>query len=117
MKFDLTQPCDMCPFRNDARPFLTPGGAQEISEALLNDKTFACHKTVDYDNDSGGVEHKDTQHCAGALIILEKINRPNQMMRIMERLRAYDRTKLKMDSPVFKNFGAFVKAQPKRKRA
>lgn len=39
-------------------------------------------------------------HCAGALIFLEKRNRPNQMMRIAERTGSYDRRTLDMKAPV-----------------
>lgn len=39
-------------------------------------------------------------HCAGALIFLEKRYRPNQLMRISERLGMYDRTKLDMKAKV-----------------
>jgi hypothetical protein len=39
-------------------------------------------------------------HCAGAMIVLEHEDRPNQIMRIAERLGFYDRTALVMDSPV-----------------
>ncbi|OCJ12510.1 hypothetical protein A6U86_05665 [Rhizobium sp. AC27/96] len=92
MNFDLTKPCAQCPFRNDRRGYLHPERVIEITDALLNDQTFQCHKTI----------HKGApQHCSGALIFLEANERPNQLMRIMERLGAYDRKKLDMDSPVF----------------
>lgn len=66
------------------------------------DKTFTCHKTI---------SAPKQEHCAGALIMLEKINLPNQMMRISERLRLYNRKELKYDAPVFDNFGDFILAQ------
>ena len=63
---------------------------------------FACHKTCDQDEETGDyVPNKDSHHCVGALIFLEKQNAPHQMMRICERLGLYDRTKLDMDAPVF----------------
>lgn len=120
MKFEMTSPCESCPFRTDKLFFLTPARAQEIVDALLTDKTFSCHKTVDYGkldeecdqdgNQGAHVPDADEQHCAGALIILERLERPNQMMRWMERLGAYDRRKLKMDAPVFENFEEFVES-------
>lgn len=106
MKFDLHSPCKSCPFRRDVRGFIHPERAEEIIEAILyRDQTFTCHKTVDYDRMPDDAEDylpgdKD-QHCAGATIFLEKQERPNQMMRIAERLGFYDRSKLKMDAPVF----------------
>jgi hypothetical protein len=40
--------------------------------------------------------------------MLEKQGLPNQMMRIAERLRYYDRSKLRMDSPVFESPAAMI---------
>lgn len=114
MQFTMTKPCANCPFRTD-RPFhLDPERTRDILHAItVGQQTFACHKTVDYshDDDEGdGRHHKKTQHCAGALILLEHIDRPNQMMRIAERLGLYDRTKLDMDAPVFRTPQAMQKA-------
>lgn len=112
MKMNLTKPCSDCPFRNDIRAYLTKKRASEIASALLSDESFSCHKTTT----SVGKTNSDSnaQHCAGALIVLEKMNRPNQMMRIMERLRAYDRFKLDYSAPVFSNLQQFVSAQGKK---
>jgi hypothetical protein len=108
MKFDLKAPCRECPFRTDVRPYLRPGRVREILDAIIGrQQTFACHKTVDYsgaeDGESDGVVGDNSQNCAGALILLEKIERPNQMMRIAERLGFYDRRKLKMKSSVYQS--------------
>jgi len=98
MKYDLKQPCANCPFRTDIPPFLTPGRAKDILDTLTRQQgTFTCHKTAHSLVGKGGQE----QHCAGAMILLEKIGRPNQMMRIAERLRMYDHRQLNMDAPVF----------------
>lgn len=106
MKHDLKTPCVNCPFRKNIEPFLRKERAREISSALMQDKSFQCHKTIDLPNS----KH---QHCAGAMIMLEKIERPNQMMRISERLGLYDRSKLKMDEDVFDDFQDFIDAQRK----
>lgn len=122
MNFDLRSPCTHCPFRSDIRPFLTKSRVREIIHQITaGQATFSCHKTVDY-----GAENMDEtraegpfppsvneQHCAGALIMLERMNRPNQMMGISERLGGYDRTKLKMDAPVFKTPALMINAQRK----
>lgn len=74
--------------------------------------TFACHKTTkpsEYD-DHEMVTTDKSEHCAGVLILLEKIEQPNQMMRIAERLGMYDRTKLEMDSPVFDDPDDFIES-------
>ena len=118
MKYELTAPCVQCPFRSDIRPFIAPERARQI---LTNNAEFACHKTLDYqrpDEDGDATETKNTQHCAGVLIILEKEQRPHQMMRICERLGMYDASKLKMDAPVYDSIADAVRAHRKtRKRA
>jgi hypothetical protein len=100
MKFDLIRPCKDCPFRSDIPGFLTKARVREIIDGITRGQaTFTCHKTNEFD-DSGTVETKDSQHCAGALIFLERLDQPNQMMRWMERIGVYDRSKLDMESPV-----------------
>lgn len=111
MKYTLRRPCAKCPFRTDVHPYLTRGRAIEIARGLMRGD-FACHSTLDYsDDENGDCEGKDTdktQHCAGALIMLEHMEQPHQMMRICERLGLYDRTKLDMASPVFKDTTGFI---------
>jgi len=118
MKFDLTKPCPQCPFRSDIRPFLAQDRAEEIGMAITaGQQTFTCHKTTvpceaEDGEDFGTMKDgPNAQHCAGALILLEKMEQPNQMMRWMERIGKYDRTKLDMDSPVFDDVDEFIEAQ------
>ena len=99
--FDLVKPCSDCPFRTDKAFYLRSGRAEEIAASLESGKTFSCHKTTMHDDDGEYAQRDKEQHCAGATIILEKIEIPNQLMRIFERVNGYDRTKLAMDSPVF----------------
>ena len=110
--YRLTKPCANCPFRTDIRPYLHPERVDEIEAALVRSE-FHCHKTVDYssveENDDGeldmdGRDSTGEAHCAGALILLEKLERPSQMMRIAERLALYDRRRIDMDAPVFDSF-------------
>lgn len=115
MKMDLRRPCPNCPFRTDIRPFLSAARAEEIVLAITEQQqTFQCHKTVHYMEDEDGEEtHSQTpddQHCAGALIMLEKMEQPNQWMRIAERLGCYDRTKLHMESPVYDDGEQMIEA-------
>lgn len=100
MKFDLIRPCANCPFRTDHPGYLRAERAEEIADALLSGATFTCHKTNEF-GEEGTIETSSSQHCAGALIFLESQDRPNQLMRIAERIGCYDRTKLDMDAPVF----------------
>ena len=115
MKFDLKKPCADCPFRSDIAGYLTEGRAEEIVEIISErDGTFSCHKTNTYDEESGEmVETAKSQHCAGALIFLEKHDNPSQLMRIAERLGLYDRRKLDMSAPVFDEADDFIGAQPR----
>lgn len=98
MKYTMTTPCDNCPFRRD-----TPLGKSTTARRLAEfaSAAFHCHKTGTKDEEgSNFIPTEDSQHCAGALIYLEKRNRPSQMMRIAERLGMYDRSKLNMKAPV-----------------
>jgi len=87
--YRLTRPCTLCPFRSDIRPYLTKSRVQEI-ERSLDRAEFPC--------------------------LLEKLERPSQMMRICERIGMYDRRKLDMDAPVFESFEDMIDAQPSRGR-
>lgn len=95
MKFDLKQAYDNCPFRKDAiKGWLGKERSSDIIHALVvEDKTFSCHKHNSFDDEGHVDEGRDAQHCAGATILLEKLNRPNQWMRICQRMRFYDPTR------------------------
>jgi hypothetical protein len=94
LRYDMTTPCDQCPF------LIESCFTYESLEAHASG-SFPCHKQC-VENDDGEFVARGpkTQHCAGALIFLEKQERSHQMMRIAERLGHYDRTKLDMDAPV-----------------
>lgn len=105
MNYNLTKPCGNCPFRSDKLFPLHPRRALDIA---TNDSEFACHKTVDYSGDDGGEIKDKSEHCAGLLIMLEQMNQPHQMMRVLERIGLYDRTKLDMSSPVYEDIDDYV---------
>lgn len=113
--FSITSPCAKCPFRCDIKPYLRAGRVEEILRSL-DRAVFPCHETTEHNEEGSHVESDKEIHCAGALILLEKVNRPSQMMRIAERLGIYDRRKLKMDAPVFDSFGEIIAAQRKAQR-
>lgn len=116
MKFDMKTPCPHCPFRTDIRPYLTRDRAQEIADGLTrHQQTFSCHETTEHDDDGEAIIRDDEQHCAGAMIMLEAMNRPNQMMRIAERFGSYDRRKLSKNPPVFQHVREFIAAQRVRR--
>ena len=115
--YSITTPCPKCPFRTDVKPYLTRPRAQEIARALERSE-FPCHLTTDHDALSGdeGDQLRNTTneiHCAGALIVLEKMEQPSQMMRICERLGIYDPRKLDMSAPVFESLDDMIEAQPR----
>ncbi len=96
MNYKLTEPCDACPFLKGSGFTLRSLWEHASGE-------FPCHKACDLDEEESVYVEKQngkTPHCAGALIFLEKRNKPHQMMRICERLGMYDRTKLNMKAPV-----------------
>lgn len=102
MKYTLTEPCDQCPFLKGS-PLNKTLSRSRIAQMAAGE--FPCHKACkveeDEDGSSGYVPRNDkTPHCAGALIYLEKRNKPHQMMRICERIGMYDRTKLNMKANV-----------------
>lgn len=116
MNFGLTQPCNDCPFRTDVRPYLNRARVREIEHGLVEQQqSFPCHKTTVDSKDGEGelMVTSRSEHCAGAMILLEGIAKPNQMMRIAERLGIYDHRKLDMGSPVFNTFESMRKAQPR----
>jgi hypothetical protein len=106
MKYTMTTPCSNCPFLKSGGVMLRPSRVAEIDHALIR-SDFPCHQTVNYDKRDSDKE----AHCAGALIMMEKMGRPSQLMRIFERLGMYDASKLNMDAPVFDDFEEMMEAQ------
>ena len=97
MNYKMTKPCDVC-------PFLIGSGFTYRSLMEHASGEFGCHKACNLNEDSGNYEPDDkTPHCAGALIFLEKQNKPHQMMRICERIGLYDYRKLDMQARVGKS--------------
>ena len=105
MKYDCTKPCANCPFRTDVRPYIHPSRVEEIRDS---DAPFSCHKTTTEKGRSNN--HPDAQHCAGNLILKEKEEQPDQMMRIAERIGFYDRRKLDMEAPVYDSWDHMFEA-------
>lgn len=96
MNYTMTTPCKECPFLKKFAHGFSIGRLHQFATG-----EFHCHETGVCDEDTGDYTATDkSQHCAGALIFLEKRKSPHQMMRICERLGAYDRTKLDMKAKV-----------------
>lgn len=94
MKYTKTKPCSDCPFLQGNEDAFTDRRLSEFASG-----EFPCHKTADV-TDEGFTASRDSLHCAGALIYLEKRDSPHQMMRIAERLGLYDRFTLDMTAPI-----------------
>ena len=81
---------------------------------------FTCHETTVESGDDDGemVDGPNAQHCAGALIMLEKMGTPTQLMRIFERFnrdgKGYASHRLDMDAPVYRNWAAMRKAMRRK---
>jgi hypothetical protein len=105
--FKLTKPCSNCPFRKQGGIALAPGRVEGIIGTLTRDdtSTFHCHKTVHHPRTGGewvDAEDGDAQYlaggqeswCAGAMIYLETVGRPNVGMRLGRVFGFYDPEKL-----------------------
>ncbi len=99
----LKNPCKDCPFRTDVCRYLQPERYLEIAESLVDrGEAFSCHKTNDYEEDGNAVVTDRSCSCAGAMIWLQHQGKPNQLMQVMERLGAWDPSRLNMDAPVYR---------------
>jgi hypothetical protein len=85
--FELTAPCETCPFLRDTGERLLPGRVCEIAGNMLSPEggPFFCHKTVDY-TDAYGRPTRDSQHCTGALLFALKHGTDTKIMRLARRL-------------------------------
>ena len=101
----LNRPCKSCPFLRspDAVKHLHDARAAEITDTLLGDGSFTCHSTY--------YSEAVSEHCVGAMLILEKIHRPNQWMRIAGRLGIYKPGGLEGASEVYDTFHEWQQAQ------
>ena len=109
MRFDLKAPCGNCPFRTDVEFFIGAERIEQICESITTgDKTFSCHKTTRHGDDGEAIYTTKEQHCAGALVMLAKMNASNGMLRIAKRLGIYEPGELRMDSPVFESADAMI---------
>lgn len=89
--FNLKQPCVECPFVKGSmtNQSLSENRMKDIvNDILVKDLSFQCHKTIKLSLD----KH---EHCAGAILYLERENKPNQIMRIAERIGRYNKTEMK----------------------
>lgn len=71
MNNDLTKPCSGCPFRKDGKGVkLGAERIKDLAAGISKGHGFACHKTVNYQDEGDGEERtysSGEQLCAGAL--------------------------------------------------
>ena len=112
MDFKVKTPCKDCPFRNDIEPFLTKERVKEIIQAITNDNTFYCHKTI-YSNEYEELDKKKGSHCVGALILLHKENKikANFLLRLALMGKMFKVEDLDLKAPVFESFVEMIDNQ------
>ncbi len=115
--FNTSKPCHDCPFLRFGGIRVRPGRVKEVAGLMLSPEggSFPCHKTRTLTEDGEHIRTGDELHCAGALIFAEKNGNATQIMRIMERLGAYDAKKLMADkytvAAVFDDIEEMMEAQ------
>lgn len=109
MDFTLKRPCPKCPFRADVPGYLTRSRAIEIATSLAQGSTFPCHETTALDDDTQECyETSDSKMCAGAILVLENVGPSNQILRIAERIGAYDSDSMDRSAPVHLSLIHFI---------
>lgn len=110
MRYDLKRPCPKCPFRTDIPGYLRPERCTEIAESLARGAEFPCHETtveIEAEDGNDRAPTADSQFCAGALLLMEAAETPNQIMRVAERIGRYDPEKMDRSAPVARSFIEF----------
>ena len=117
MRFNLTRPCDECPFRSDRHPFgLRPERVRSIlgggkGRSWWPATSFPCHKTITYYANGRAVIGRKAQQCAGVMIILHREHRHNDAMQIGQRFGLFDPNNLDMGAPVYCSTEAAIRGQ------
>ena len=123
MRFDLTEPCENCPFRSDDNRirFGDRERAEEIEEAAYR-KGFPCHVSAKYEEDEesgdgGYVFGEDTQHCAGYILMELRDGGHSGWPGIGndEELAERLATKMNWNAPVFQNADEFLAANTRQR--
>lgn len=105
MKFGLVRPCEKCPFRTDCSAGWLDHRIMSLATDIFEgNKSFTCHETLNKAHKS----HKNSHHCAGALIMIEKLKIPNSVIQIAERFKLYNPRNLDLNAPVFKTIGELI---------
>lgn len=113
--FNLTRPCDNCPFRKVGGIRLRRERAREIAKnAILHQgQVFQCHKTVTHDDDGEYVPTERDQYCAGALNFALNVGSLNQFMRISHRIGSFKPKAMRDRDECFGSVAEMLAAQGK----
>ena len=100
--FTMKTPCDNCPFLKEGGIRVSKTRARNIVGESTH---FPCHKTIDYnggeDEDGNNVANNTahTKTCAGYMILLFRIGKPNQILQIASRIGLLDQGSLMSNNP------------------
>ena len=110
MRFGLTRPCAHCPFRADAKPYLTPERGAELAGYVMTENlTFPCHETTGKLSGEDRSE-EEYQQCAGALHLHVREGSPNWRLRLAEGYGLWSATRLRLGEVVYAGAAAMVAA-------
>lgn len=113
----LRAPCDNCPFRHDVHRFLHEKRYADIAASVIDrGENFTCHKHNDFDDEGQAVNNLRSMSCAGSMIFLRHVGKPNTMMKVMERMGWFDSSKLRMDAPVYTTRESFERGLNNNRR-
>lgn len=107
-KMTKKEPCETCPFRTDRDVHLNPGIAREMADNLKGGGSQPCWETVeDWDENGVPVYSENEEHCAGALIVLERAYQKTAWMKWSAKIGRYDKSQLDMDAPTYTSLYQF----------
>ena len=111
----MKTPCENCPFRSDKILPLPEYRRKEISDSIMIDADFPCHKTTHWNEDETDYDVFRSKRCIGAAIYLEKVRkdgglRANVAFRMGIFFGEFTLKDLDMNSPVFDSEEEFIKA-------
>ena len=105
IRFDLRRPCGTCPFLRAVDPRLH---LEEISSRRLERMApdmptipWACHSTTTKCEEGRESCNDRTQHCAGALIVLEKQGTPSGPRTFVAAIDEIPIADLDLEAPTF----------------
>jgi hypothetical protein len=103
LRFDLRSPCADCPFRNDLPINEGTVGtfAENIWSIIRGEFVHSCHKTDPRSDYEPAKDYRGPiQHCAGAMVMMEKSEEPSNFMLWAEAQGKMKRKRLNLGAPV-----------------